>query len=311
MSGFPPAGGLQHGAGAHFHSLGERDTVAMQRPPLQTNSVNQAPLPAIAPRPSVQDDHLGLDPVHGMAGPGILGDSYDSYSYQYGGPKYPQDTSPLLQQNFPAHQGQWIANQVALDTEQPLRYFPSTTARPGFRKPGTGESDSGVDVSFPDRASESGPASEWGQSSTSSQTPGQAYTGRGGDGTTPPASAGLNSNIPRSIRWKQESPPLWGSPIPLGSEASYALPRAIMSNSSSTDEPPQMSTGSVPWLGNQVRGRFKKSVPACGILYHRLDMVLMRWKQVSCKRKKRVSIRSLSPCIHSRLPMTGRTIIGT
>lgn len=253
------------GPGAQFHSLPDHDPTATQRPPSQTNSANQIPLPAIAPRPLPQGGHLGQDSFHGLVGRGMPGDSYDPYGYSFDSQQYPQHVSPYLQQNFPAHRGQWDGNPGTVNAEQPSMSFPTSAAPPGFRKPGAGESDSGVDMTFTDPASESGPASDWGQSSTSSQTPRQAYTSHPRYGTTPPTSGGSGSSIPQSTRVKQESPQSGGISFPHGYEGgkpSFALPRATLGNPSSADEKKILAMNGASWHGSKGRGKSGPSIAA-------------------------------------------------
>jgi hypothetical protein len=296
MSGFPPG---PPGAAIPFHSLGDQDTTSMLRPQLQTSSANPMPLPNIAPRPLPQEDSPALNLIHGMAGHGIPGDPYDTSGHQWNGQQYPQHVPTYLHQQYSAHRGPWDGNPGIVDAQQPPRYFPLSTARPGFRQPGTGGSDSGVDMTFTDPASESGQGSDWAQSSTCSQTPAQAYVGHGRYGPTPPTSGGSASSIPNSVPLQQESPQSWAGSILHGAEGErppLALPPAMRRNPELADAPTSREGASS--LGENGRGMSAAYLPADNVVSTPASvLVLMRLEQVLLPLKEWIRAIFLFPCI--------------
>lgn len=243
--------------------MADQDPTGMQRLSPQHMPANQIPLLAIAPRPLPRGGHHASDSLQGLAGSGMPGDSYDPYGYSLDGQHYPQHVFPHLQQNLPAHRSQWDGDPGTVNAEQPPTLFPPSTAPPSFRKPGAGGSDSGVDMNFTDRASESGQASDWGQSSSSSQTPGQPYTRHPRYGTTPPTSGGSGFSIPQSTRLKLESPPPGGRSFPHGyegGESSFTRPHAVLGNPSSADGTNNLDQNGASWLGSNGHGMSRPSV---------------------------------------------------
>lgn len=228
-----------------------------QRSSAQNMPANQIPLLPIAPRPLPRGVHHGLDSLPGLAGPGMPGDPYDSSDFRVDGQQYPQQVFPYGPQNLPPHRSQWDGDSGTVNVEQPPMLFPISAASPTFIKPGAGESDSGVDMTFTDRASESGQASDWGQSSTSSQPPVQAYTLHSRYGTTPPTSGGSGSNIPQSARLKQESPQpgarsfLYGYE---GAESSLVRPHAMLGYPPSAGGTQNWDENGASWPGSNGHG---------------------------------------------------------
>lgn len=240
--------------------MADQDPTATQRPSPHNMPANQMPLLAIAPRPLPRGGHYGMDSLPGLVGSAIPGDAYDSFGYSLDGQPYPQHVFPYWQQNIPAPRSQWDGDPGAVNAEQPPLFFPTPTAPLNVRQPGAGESDSGVDMTFTDRASESGQASDWGQSSASSQTPGQAYTRYSRYGNTPPTSGGSGSSIPQSTRLKQESPRPGAKSFPRGYEGGeswFAQPPAVLGNPSSADGTKNLDQNGASWLGSNGHGMSK------------------------------------------------------
>lgn len=274
------------------------------RPSSQNMPANQIPLLAIAPRPLPRGAHHGLDSIHGLAGSGVLGDSYDSSDFRLDGPQHPQHVFPYVPQNLPAHRSQWDGDPRAVHIEQPPTLFPTSTAPPNFRKLGAGESDSGVDMTFTDRASESGQASDWGQSSTSSQTPGQTFAGHPRLGTTPPTSGGSGSSIPQSTRLKQESPQPGARSFPYGYEGAESLlggPHAMLGNPSSAGGIQNLDQNGASWLGSNGHGMSKRTVVVESLLPVAAGIFVLTWfQQAPFPPKQWIRIFFLLRCINLR-----------
>ena len=212
---------------------------------------------------------MAVDSLHGIAGHGVPGDSYEPYGSSNDGQQHPQHISPYLQQNFPLHQSQWDGNPGAVAADFAPAFSSPSTARPSFRKQGASENDSGVDMTFTDRALESGQASDWAQTSTSSQTPKQAYASHETYATTPSTGGGSGSSIPRSTGWKHGGPQAEGGSLPHASEGarpSFALPHAILADASSADGPKRLDRNGAPWLESKGRGMSRPTVPAEAIV---------------------------------------------
>lgn len=212
---------------------------------------------------------MALDSYHGMAGHGVSGDSYGSYGSSNDGQQYPQHISPYLQPNFPLHQSQWDGDPGSVTADHAPAFSSPSTARPSYRKQGASENDSGVDMTFTDRARESGQGSDWAQTSTSSQTPKQAYASHGTYATTPSTGGGSGSSVPRSTGWKHGGPQSEAGSFPHGSEGarpSFALPHAILGDALSADGPTRPDRNGASWLESKGRGMSRPTVPAEAIV---------------------------------------------
>lgn len=228
-----------------------------QRPSAQIMPANQIPLLPIAPRPLPRGVHPGVDSFNGLPGAGMPGDSYDSSGFRVDGQQFAQHVFPYVPQSLPAERSQWDGDLATVNGEQRPILFHTSTAPPSFRKPGAGESDSGVDMTFTDRASESGQASDWGHSSTSSQTPGQAYSRHTRYGTTPPTSVGSGSSILPYTRLKQESPQPGATSFPYGyesAEPASARPHARLGYPPSAGGIQNLDHDGFSWLGSNGHG---------------------------------------------------------
>ena len=228
-----------------------------QRPSSQNMPTNQMPLLAIAPRPLQRGIHHGVDSLNGLAGSGMPADSYDSSGFRVENQQFAQHVFPYVPQNLPPDRSQWEGDPGTMNGEQHQTPSHTSIAPPIFIKPGAGESDSGVDMTFTDRASESGQASDWGHSSTSSQTPGQAYSRHSRYGTTPPTSGGSSSSIPPYTRLKQESPQPGNRSFPYGyesAESALARPHALLAYPPSAGGIQNLDHDEASWLGSNGHG---------------------------------------------------------
>lgn len=204
LNAFRPAIGAPQGSGAHFQHLVDQDAVAAHYAHLQAGSANQIPLPAIAPRPSPQDDNLGP-----MA-PGIIGhgDLYNSYGYAYDSQQHNlNDTVPHSRQTFPPP-NYWAGVTDIQNTEQLARHYATPDAFKTFHGHRTSEGESSVDTIYLARASDPVPNSDWDRRSNSSTLPTPAYANQGRYGTILPAGEdpGLRTaeRSPQSVYLKQE-----------------------------------------------------------------------------------------------------------
>lgn len=255
-----------------------------QRPSSQNMPANQVPLLAIAPRPLPRGVHHGVDSLDGLAGSGMPPDSYDfsdfRTDFRVDGQQFAQHVFPYVPQNLPPDRSQWDGDPGTVNVEQPPTFFHPPNAPPSFLKPGAGESDSGVDMTFPDRASESGQASDWGHSSTSSQTPGQAYNRRSRYGTTPPTSGGSGSSIPPYTRLKQESPQPGARSFPYGyegAESSWARPHALLAYPTSAGGMQNLDENGVSWLGSNGHGMSDASAAVESLVSIAAEILVLTW----------------------------------
>lgn len=211
LSAFRPAVGPSE-APSQFHQFSNRDPATGQFTQLQSISTSQVPLPVIAPRPSAPDEILGPNSTTGVAGYGISGESYNSYSYPYNTRQYiGNELLPRMQQGFQPRaasqdeQDAYIPEQIVANSLGSYSY--ST-----FPKLAAGESDSGIEMGHPWLSS---------QSSTPSNPSLAVLSGHGRYGASPTNSTVSRPNAvddsPHIIYPNSTngiSPDLWPKPAP-------------------------------------------------------------------------------------------------
>lgn len=212
LNAFRPAVGPPSETSPRFHQFSNRDPATGQFTQLQSTS--QVPLPVIAPRPSASDDFLGPNSTAGIAGYGISGESYNPYNYPYDTQQYTgNELNSNMQRSFQPR----AASQDEQDAYIPdhgvansSRSYPYSA----FPKLGAGESDSGIDMSYPGLSS---------QSSTPSNPSLVVFSGHGRYGASPTkgtVSRPCESDVSPQILYPNPSsvvsPDLWPKPAPGG-----------------------------------------------------------------------------------------------
>ena len=120
---------------------------------VQSASTSQAALPPIAPRPSppIQQNVTGLPPAVVTQGPSA--EQYGLFGYTFDGQTYGQTFSET---NVPSNtllyseqqRGSFDDNHVVVETESLPKSHLGSTQEPKLRHRTTGESDSGIDMTF-------------------------------------------------------------------------------------------------------------------------------------------------------------------